>query len=144
MISIVKKGNVLPVFSMFDEFMDNFITDEMKNKSNLDSSCSMPLDIHENDKEYLILADLPGIKKEDIKISFHKSQLILDAVSQTETVSEKDKIHHRERFCGNYHRVIQLPEHIDSTKISAKMLDGVLTVNIPKAEEKKQNYINIE
>jgi HSP20 family protein len=144
MISVVRKGNLMPVFSLFDEFVNNFVSDEIKNPNPTGNACSMPLDIREKENEYIIHAELPGIKKEKVKLSFQKHQLIIEAEAEEELVKENDKVHRRERFCGNFYRSIQLPEHIDGSAIGAKMENGLLIISIAKQEDKKQSYINIE
>jgi len=144
MIGIVKKGSMMPVFSLFDDFVDRLTSDEMKYSTHKSESCQMPVDISENENEYKVIANLPGITKENIKISFLKGQMTIETHVKEEKVETEQKVLRRERYCGTYQRSLYLPDNIQADKISAKMDNGVLTVVIPKVENKKQSFITIE
>jgi len=144
MIGIVKKGSMMPVFSLFDDFIDRLTSDELKHTPHKTEACQMPVDISENEREYKVMANLPGIAKENIKISFLKGQMTIETQIKEEKVETEQKVIRRERYCGIYQRFLYLPDNIEADKISAKMENGVLTVVIPKIEVKKQSFITIE
>ncbi len=131
-----------PIFNMFDEFVKNSTSDEMKNDNQ--GYCAMPLDLTETEKDYRVIANLPGIKKEEVKISLEKNQLTIEAENKNNVEDEKAVYHHKERFCGKYQRVIYLPENVDVDNIKAKMENGLIELIIPKQEVKPQKLINIE
>ncbi len=144
MLGIMKKNSLYPVFSMYEDFANKVMNDELKQNQNQSSLCSMPLDIIENDNNFEINAELPGVKKEDVKILFNKNQLTIEAKHEDFTSEKNEKIHRQERYCGHYNRNIFLPETIQSEEIKAKLDHGVLTIVIPKMETKKNIQINID
>jgi HSP20 family protein len=98
-----------------------------------DSSIQCPVhDVIENDKEFIIEAMLAGIKKEDISIKVDKDVLKIKAVRN----EVKDlKYNRKESFTGTYKRLFVLPELADVENIGATLVDGVLTVTIPKLDK---------
>jgi HSP20 family protein len=100
-------------------------------------------DIKETPDKYMISAELPGMKKEDIKLSLHNGVLDISGEHKLEK-EEKDEVHHLiERSYGKFSRRIQLDENIDPSKVSAEYKDGVLYVNIPKSEKAKPIDVKI-
>jgi len=142
MFKIVRRDPFLPILSLFDEYVNNSATDEVKSVS--ENVSAMVVDLAETDKEYRIIALLPGIKKEDVKISLDKNQLTIEATHSIDESDSKDIYHHRERFFGKYFRTIYLPENVESNGIKAKMGNGLLDLSIPKEVKKQQTFINID
>ena len=128
------------MFSLFDEFFKNSYQDEISE----DNFRAMAMDISENDKEYSILANLPGFKKEDVKISLHDNQLSIEAVCESKKEEESATLYRCERYKGDYRRNLSLPDNADLAKISAKMEDGVLQLSIPKKEAVPKKEISID
>ena len=142
MFKIVRRDNFSPIFSLFDDFIKNTAIEENKNVN--ENVSIMALDLVESAKDFRIMANLPGILKEDVKISLDKNQLFIEAVHRKEEEDEKSIYHHRERFFGNYRRVIHLPDNVDKSQIKAKMENGLLELVIQKIEEKPQTFISID
>ena len=94
-----------------------------------------PLDVIEEKDQYVLKADLPGIKKEDIKVSLEDNVLTISAERKTETEAQDRKFHRIERTFGKYQRSLNLGANIDAGKIRANYKDGVLELTVPKAEE---------
>jgi len=105
---------------------------------------SPTVDIEEDSENYLAKAELPGIKKEDIKISVRGNLLTLSG--ERKHISEmKNKTFHRiERSFGKFSRTIALPSDVDSDKVKAAYKDGILTVTLPKPESTKPKEIEVE
>jgi len=104
----------------------------------------MPLtDIYEDKDNYKIKADLPGIKKNDVKISFSNGELSISGERAQEQETKDAKCHRVERTFGRYYRSFTLPKEIKEDKIKAEFKDGQLTVTIPKADEVKPKEIEI-
>jgi HSP20 family protein len=102
---------------------------------------SPAVDIYEtNDREYVIKADLPEMKREDIKLTFENSTLTL---SGERTLEQTDNLHRSERFHGLFSRSFTLPNTVDGNRISASYKDGVLTVRVPQREEAKPKQIEV-
>ncbi|MCB5231293.1 MAG: Hsp20/alpha crystallin family protein [Candidatus Cloacimonas sp.] len=124
--------------SLFDDFLNSAFSEEQT-----DANKTMPMDLSERDKDYVIRANVPGIKKENIKVSIHNNELLIEG-KQDETKTEKNETVYRyERYKGNYRRLINLPDTTDVEKIEAKLEDGVLTLIIPKKEPTPSKEITI-
>ena len=101
-------------------------------------------DISETDKEYLIKAELPEVKKEDVKVNVEDGVLTISGERKFEK-EEKDKKYHRiERSYGSFMRSFSLPDGADSTRINAEFKDGVLRVHLPKNEKAKTKSIEVK
>lgn len=100
-------------------------------------------DISEDENEYLVVMDLPGIDKKDIKVNFQDGRLTVRGESQKEEKQEKKDYIRRERFKGSFYRSFTLPESIKEDDIKADFKEGVLKVHIPKAEVSKPKEVNI-
>lgn len=102
------------------------------------------VDISEDDKEYLVKAELPEIKKEDVRVSVENGVLSISGERKIEK-EEKDKKYHRvERAYGRFERTFALPEGADGTKITAEFKEGVLKVHLPKAENAKPKSVTVK
>ena len=105
----------------------------------------MPLtDVYEDKDDYKITADLPGIKKEDVKISVSDGKLSISGERKQEEETKEAKYHRIERTFGKYYRSFTLPKEIKEDKIKAAFKDGQITVTIPKAEDVKPKEIAIK
>jgi HSP20 family protein len=103
-----------------------------------------PVDIEESDREYLIKAELPGMKKEEVKLTVEGGTLSISGERKAEK-EEKDKKYHRvERRYGAFSRSFTLPEGALAEKISAEFKDGVLMVHLPKDEKAKPRAIEVK
>lgn len=102
------------------------------------------VDIEEDRESYVVKAELPGMKLEDIKITIADSQLVIRGEKRRE-VESTDKTYHRvERVYGSFERAFSLTKAVAAEKIEAIYRDGVLTVRVPKAEEAKAREIQIK
>lgn len=144
--------NLIPrsQISDFDSLFDNFFTGfpMMVGKSDVsDSLRGMRVDIHENDSSYEVVADLPGIKKDDISVTLQNDVLTISATKETETEEKKrGKVIRKERSSGSYSRSFSVSHGIKQEDIKAKFEDGVLTLVVPKitAEEEKPGTRTID
>ena len=89
-------------------------------------------DIRESKKEYLIKAELPEVKRDDIHIEIENGMLTISGERQMEKDEETEKQHRIESFYGKFLRSFSLPSDVDEAKISAKTKSGVLKVHLPK------------
>lgn len=101
-------------------------------------------DISETDKEYLVRADLPGLKKEEVKVTFSDGVLTIQGERKQHKEETTEKFHRVENYYGNFSRSFSLPENIKADAIVCESKDGVLSVHIPKAEQKKPKEITIQ
>lgn len=105
---------------------------------------SPQVDISEDDKEYLVKADLPEMKKEDIKVTFENGLLSISGERKTEKEEKKKKFHRIERSYGTFLRTFTLPEDADAKKIAAEFKDGVLKVHLPKTPAAKPKPVAVK
>lgn len=103
----------------------------------------LALDVSTTDEEFIIRADIPGLKPEDLDISVSGDTLTIQAESHAETVDEETTYLLRERRFSSFSRSITLPERVEADKAEAKFADGVLTLTLPKSEEVKPKRINV-
>lgn len=102
--------------------------------------------ISETDKEYLIKAELPEVRKEDVKVTFHDGVITI-AGEKKATKEDKDEVSLRvESFYGAFTRSFELPEGIDEAGIRAESKDGMLRVHVPKKPlaQKKQVEVTVQ
>jgi len=101
------------------------------------------VDITEDDKEYVIKAELPELKKEDVKLTVENNVLRISGERKYEK-EEKDKKYHRvERAYGCFMRSFTLPDDADGAKVAAEYKDGILKVHLPKSEKAKPKSIEV-
>jgi HSP20 family protein len=101
-------------------------------------------DITETDKEFLIKAELPDVKKEDVKLTLNEGVLTISGERKQEKEKKEENDIRIERFYGSFARSFALPESADTGKIQAEIKDGVLRVRIPKREAKQAKPVSIE
>lgn len=95
----------------------------------------LAVDVHEDEKKYTVLADTPGVSKDNIKISFDKGQLSIDIEERkVKETNEGEKVIMAERFYTKKTRVLNFGDNVDSEGITANYKDGVLQLEIPKRE----------
>jgi HSP20 family protein len=106
-------------------------------------SATLPLDVSENENEFVIRASLPGVKPEDVQITVHGDTLTIQG--ETKGVEEKkgEQWHLRERRFGSFHRSLSLATPVNSDKAQAQFEHGVLTLTLPKSEQAKPRQIKI-
>jgi HSP20 family protein len=102
------------------------------------------VDISENDGSLFVDVEIPGMKKEDIKVSLEKNVLSLKGEKKQEKEVKEENYHRWERSYGSFVRSFELPMPVQADKIKANYRDGVLHVELPKAEEIKPKEIPIE
>ena len=102
------------------------------------------IDIAETKDAFVIKADLPGLTEKDIEVSLTNNVLTIKG-ERKEEKEEKDKnFYRKERVYGTFIREIQIPKKVQSDKVKAKFKNGVLEIELPKAEEEKEKTIKIE
>jgi len=100
-------------------------------------------DIRETDKEYIIEAELPGMKKEDIKLELRDDVLTISVENNVETNEERDNYIRKERIHGSFSRSFHV-ENVRHEDVTAKYSDGILTIKLPKSAEAKKRGYNID
>jgi len=104
---------------------------------------SPAFDVYEEKDNFVVKAELPGMKKEDINVSFHDGSLVISGERQNETRNEGTEVYRAERFFGKFQRVVTLPATVAADKVKAQYKDGILTITLPKSEEAKPKQIEV-
>ena len=102
------------------------------------------IDIYDAGDDLVVKVDLPGLSKDEIKISVQDNQLVLKGEKKKENEVKEENSLRTERFFGSFYRSVRLPSQVDAGKAKAKYVDGVLTLTIPKKEEAKPKDIKID
>ncbi len=102
------------------------------------------VDITEDEKEYLIKAELPEVKKDDVKVSVQDGILTISGERKSEKEEKNKKFHRVEWAYGSFSRSFTLPEDADADKVAGDFKDGVLKVHVPKSEKAKPKKIEVK
>jgi HSP20 family protein len=105
---------------------------------------SPEIDISEDDQGYLLKADLPEMKKDDVRVTVEDGILSVSGERKSEKEDQKKKFHRIERSFGNFRRSFTLPEDADSTKVTAEFRDGVLKVHLPTTARPRSKTIQVK
>jgi HSP20 family protein len=126
---------------MFDSFFRGGSDDEGQMFS---SSWSPATDIVEHENEYVVNLELPGVRKDDVKITMQDNTLTVRGEKSEEKESKGTNYHRVERSYGAFERSFALPSSVRADKIDASFKDGILSMTLPKAEEAKPKQIEVK
>jgi len=115
----------------------------LTNASQLLSGWTPALDVYEDKENFIVKAELPEMKNEDIDVSLHDGSLSISGERKSETKHEDAEVYRAERFFGRFQRTVTLPAPVAADKVKAQYKDGVLTVTLPKTEEAKPKQIDV-
>ena len=95
-------------------------------------------EVRENEKEYKVSVQLPGIKKEDINIELDNNSLTISAESKFEEMKDNENMHYSEFSYGKYHRTFEFAKDVDAEHSNCEYKDGILQITLKKMSEKKE------
>ena len=133
------KQNLISLPGEMEPFFNNFGQDFW----NTDSVWNPAVDISESDSSFLVNAEIPGMTKNDIKISIEDDVLTLSGEKKLEKKEDKKNYHRAERLHGKFERSFHIPREVKIDQIKADYENGILSVNIPKSEKIKPKEIAI-
>ncbi|MEW6062603.1 MAG: Hsp20/alpha crystallin family protein [Bacteroidota bacterium] len=125
----------------FDEF---FRGDILADESFFGRDWTPAVDVVENNDAYILKAELPGISKDDVKITLENNVLTIRGEKKNEMEKKEGNFHRVERSYGMFERSFTIPGTIKVNDIDAQYKDGVLTLTLPKAEEAKPKLIDVK
>ena len=102
------------------------------------------VDISEDDKEYVIKADLPEVNKDDVKVRVENGVLVISGERKFEKEEKGRRYHRVERAYGSFARSFSIPEDADPTKVGAEFKNGTLRVHLAKAENAQPKTIDVK
>src|SRR5467141_5133563 len=122
--------------------LSSFFTRAPMRRGNGKESITLPewtplADITEDDREYVIKAELPELRKDDVKVTVENGVLTISGERKFEKEEKKRKFHRVERGYGTFMRSFTLPDDADASKVKAEFKNGLLTVHLPKSERAK-------
>lgn len=102
------------------------------------------VDVAEGDDAYTVKMELPGVNKDDVKITLESNVLTIRGEKKAESAVNEKNFHRTERSYGSFQRSFTLPTSVKNERIDAVYKDGILTVSLPKAEEAKPKQIEVK
>jgi len=139
---------------VFDDFFKGFLVRPVASSAGYDRGERGDLgdvvrrariDVTEQNGEYKVLAELPGVKKEDIKVEVDGDQVSISAESRVERDSrEGERLLHSERYYGKLARVFRVGQEVDQARVSAKYENGILELTLPKKESAAAKQITVQ
>ncbi|MBP0050055.1 Hsp20/alpha crystallin family protein [Marinobacterium sp. AK62] len=128
--------------SLFDDTFLNDFFRPLATRSNGDKVAA--IDVHETDAAYTVNVDMPGVKKEDIKLSLENGVLTVKGETRKEDKEEKDgKLIRQERHVGQFIRQLSVGSDVDAQSVSAAFNDGVLSITLPKKPAAPEEGVHI-
>jgi HSP20 family protein len=116
---------------------------ELARTSQLLSGWTPALDVHEDKDNFVVQAELPGMKREEIDVSLHDGALSIFGERKAEEKYEEAEVYRTERFFGKFQRTVSLPAPVAADKVKAQYKDGILTITLPKTEAAKPKQIDV-
>jgi HSP20 family protein len=101
-------------------------------------------DISETEQEYLIRAELPAVRKEDVKVTLDQGMITIHGERKEDKETKDEKVHRVESFRGAFSRTFSVPDNIDEKAIRADAKDGVLTVHLPKIKSSAAKAVEVK
>ena len=136
------------VGDLVDDLFKGFLVRPLAFEGRGDGGLLLPrakVDVAEKNGAYVVTAELPGVKKEDIHVSIDGAQVTLEAeVKREKEASQDERVLHSERVYGKLMRSFTLPQEVDESKAEAKFKDGVLELTLPKKAAAQRKQISIQ
>ena len=134
-----------PLNDLVDDFFKGFFVRPLGYEPREAVAPRMKVDVAEKNGAYLVVAEVPGVKKEDIRVSVDGAQVTLEAeVKQEREAGKDERVLHVERSYGKATRSFSLPLEIDEAKVEAKYRDGVLELTLPKKAAAERKRITVQ
>jgi HSP20 family protein len=141
LLSLIPGTSLAPNRKLFDRFFDDWGLERFFSE---EKEWIPAFDISENDKNYLVTAELPGIDIKDVDITLSEGILTVKGEKKQEKEDKSEGYHRIERSYGSFNRSFRIPGKVETDKIDASYKDGVLKVVLPKAEGTETKKIVIK
>lgn len=135
---------LLGIADEMNRLVNNVFGDETRETSLFKGTWSPAVDIAEDDNNFYLHIELPGMKREDVKVRYEEGLLTITGEKKSEKEEKKVNFHRVERSYGKFERSFRVPTRILNEKIDASFQNGVLTVTLPKSEETKPKEIEVK
>lgn len=136
--------DVLSMQREINRMFDDFFRSDRDESSLFAQTWKPAVDIVEEDDAYIAKVELPGINREDVKITMQDNILTIRGEKKSERKGKEENMHRVERYYGSFQRSFSLPSSVKGDGIAAEYKDGVLTIHMPKAEEARPKQIEVK
>ena len=147
-MSLARRNQNSDLFGLHNEMnnlFDRFFSPEMADNSTLSTGNWLPsMDVIESDNGYTLNLDLPGLTKKDINVTVENNVLKIEGERKREDGKDGTNYHRVERRYGKFFRAFRLPKLVKQESIEAGFKNGILSIEIPKAEEVKPKSIEVK
>ena len=134
-----------PFNDLVDDLFKGFLVRPLAYEGRGEALPRMKVDVAEKNGAYIVTAELPGVKKDDIQVTIDGAQVTLAAeVKREKEVSQDERVLHTERTFGKATRSFTLPQEVDEAKAEAKFRDGVLELTLPKKAAAPRKQVTIQ
>jgi HSP20 family protein len=134
-----------PFNELVDDLFKGFLVRPVAYANNGEALPRVKVDVAEKNGAYTVVAELPGVKKEDIQVTIDGAEVTLAAeVKREKEVADDERVLHAERTFGKVSRSFSLPQEVDEAKAEAKFKDGVLELTLPKKAAAARKQVTIQ
>lgn len=116
---------------------DSWFTDSISSRGGFP-----PINVFQDQENYVLVTEIPGIKREDINVEVHRNKVRISG-AKTINYGNDVSIHRRERLAGSFDRTFSTPFEVDADKVNAEYRDGILVLHLPRAEHEKPRSVKI-
>ena len=135
-------GRLTDLRDEIDRLFESPLAD-LARTSQILSGWTPALDLYEDKDNFVVKAELPGMKREDIEVSLHEGSLSISGERKSEEKHTDAEVYRTERFFGRFQRTVALPTPVAADKVKASYKDGLLMITLPKTEEAKPKHIEV-
>jgi len=133
--------SLMPEYDLFDRMFNDWSVPSLWMEENV---VVPAFDITENEKEYVISGEIPGIDPKDLEVTLSDGILTIQGEKKQESEEEEENYHRIERHYGSFQRSFRLPENIKRDELDANYKDGILRLTLPKSKESEVKKIEVK
>lgn len=137
-------SNLFGMQREMNKMFDNFFNGTDQGEDYALTAWSPAVDIAEHDDEFTVKVELPGVSKDEVKITLESNILTIRGEKKQQKETKKENYHRVERSYGSFQRSFTMPATVKTDKIDASFRDGILNIKLPKAEEAKPKQIEVK
>ena len=143
-MALVKWEPLREIEDMFDRYTSKLGWPALNREAFSATEWAPKVDITETDEAFTIKAELPEVRKEDIKVNVENGELCLSGERKQEKEEKGKKFHRIERHYGSFMRSFTLPANVDASQVKAEFKDGMLNLTLPKTAKTKASEVKVQ
>lgn len=137
-------SGILSMQREINNLFDTFFRGSVEDSGLVTTAWNPAVDITEHDSTFVVKVELPGVSRDDVRITIQDNMLTIRGEKKQEKEIKGTNAHRTERSYGAFQRTFSLPSSVKADAIEARYADGVLTITLPKAEEAKRKEIEVK